>query len=80
LPQQRPKHAGEYSVNKIHHKHWSVLCWLFIYYRGELMSGNQEDGAKRGLSLTKINCKHAQKKKVKQGGDLTWLTRLPRSD
>ena len=44
------------------------------------MSGNQEDGAKRGLSLTKINCKHAQKKKVKQGGDLTWLTRLPRSD
>jgi len=25
-------HVGENIVNKIHIKHWSKFCWLFIYY------------------------------------------------
>ena len=28
----QPKYVGEKIVNKIHHKHCSALCWLFIYY------------------------------------------------
>ena len=61
-PQKWPKYVGENLLNNIPHKHWCVFCWLFIYYVGELMSGNQEDGAKWGLSLTKINYNYAQKK------------------
>jgi len=26
------KHVGEVTVNKIHHKHCSAICWSFIYY------------------------------------------------
>jgi hypothetical protein len=27
-----PSHVGGEIVNKIHHRHWSACCWLFIHY------------------------------------------------
>jgi hypothetical protein len=44
------------------------------------MSGNQEDGTKWRLPVTKINYNYAQKQKLKQDGKPTLLLRLPRSD